>query len=255
MIPCILMLMTLLLLRCLYQPLLLLMSRRHSPNCELRLNKSKAEMMVISSETHFYCTSMTLRRNLQHASMNKTECSGRCAKIPMIKNISCRWISNHPKSNSVLRPLLLPLMSYVRREVKELNEKVTYLDEQVAATRNDLLEFRATAQETLNHITDHMSELVNYINQGGNDKKGKNRISRGPQSPPDDQGRGSGNTGGDNVRTTDIVDKFSGSKSREGRGRGRSSERHSSGNRSGHSKRRRYDSGGPFRRSFEDWLG
>ncbi|KZV54614.1 hypothetical protein F511_02648 [Dorcoceras hygrometricum] len=143
----------------------------------------------------------------------------------------------------------------VRREVKELNAKVTYLDGQVAATRNDLLEFRAKAQESLNHITDQLSELVNYINRGGNDKKGEYSSSQGSQRPPDDHGIGSGNTGGDNVRTTDIVDRFSGSMSREGRGRGRSGERCSSGNRSGHSKRRRYDSGGPFRRPFEDWLG
>ncbi|KZV27072.1 hypothetical protein F511_32686 [Dorcoceras hygrometricum] len=143
----------------------------------------------------------------------------------------------------------------VRREVKELNAKVTYLDEQVAATRNDLLEFSARAQESLNLITDQLSELLNYINRGGNDKKGEDSSSRGPQPPPDDQGRGSGNTGGENVLTTDIVERFSGSMSREGRGKGRSGERRSSGNRSGHSKRRRYDSGGKFRRSFEDWLG
>ncbi|KZV19147.1 hypothetical protein F511_10038 [Dorcoceras hygrometricum] len=106
-----------------------------------------------------------------------------------------------------------------RKEFGALNAKVTSLDEKVAATRNDLLEFRQF------------------------------RSSR-PQPPPDDQNRGSGNTGGDNVRTTDIVDRFSGSMSREGRGRGRSG-----GNRSGYSKRRRYDSGGTFWRSFEDWLG
>ncbi|KZV56731.1 hypothetical protein F511_39792 [Dorcoceras hygrometricum] len=143
----------------------------------------------------------------------------------------------------------------VRREVKELNAKVTYLDGQVAATRNDLLEFHAKAQESLNHITDQLNELVNYINRGDNDKKGEDSSSRGPQPPPDDQGRGSGNTGGDNVRTTDIVDRFSGSMSKEGLGRGTSGERRSSGNRSGHLKRRRYVNGGPFRRSFEDWLG
>ncbi|KZV16973.1 hypothetical protein F511_33724 [Dorcoceras hygrometricum] len=98
----------------------------------------------------------------------------------------------------------------VRREVKVLNAKVTYLDEQVAATRNDLLEFRATAQETLNHITDQLSELVNYINWGGNDKKGEDSSSRGPQPLPDDQGRpGGGNasrgsgSGGDGRRRGD----------------------------------------------------
>ncbi|KZV38783.1 gamma-glutamyltranspeptidase 1-like [Dorcoceras hygrometricum] len=142
-----------------------------------------------------------------------------------------------------------------RKEFRALNAKVTSLDEQVAATRSDLLEFSAQAQETLNHITDQLSELIAYINRGGNDKNGEVSTSR-PQPPPDDQNRGSGNTGGDNVRTTDIVDRFSDSMSREGRGRGRSGEKRGSGNKSGSSKRRHYSSsGGPFRRSFEDWLG
>ncbi|KZV25261.1 hypothetical protein F511_12497 [Dorcoceras hygrometricum] len=61
----------------------------------------------------------------------------------------------------------------VRKEVKEINVKVTSLDEQVAATRNDLLDFSAKAQETLNIITDHLSELVVYINRGGDKKRGK----------------------------------------------------------------------------------
>ncbi|KZV29319.1 Catalase [Dorcoceras hygrometricum] len=98
----------------------------------------------------------------------------------------------------------------VRRVVKELDAKFTYLDEQ-----------------------------------------GEDSSSRGPQPPPDNQGRGSGNTGGDNIRTTDIVDIFPSSTYREGRSRGRSGGRHSSG-----SKRKYYSSaGGPFRRSFEDWIG
>ncbi|KZV50959.1 histone acetyltransferase type B catalytic subunit-like [Dorcoceras hygrometricum] len=108
-----------------------------------------------------------------------------------------------------------------RKEFRALNAKVTSLDEQVAATRNDLLEFSATAQETLNHITDQLSKLIAYINRGGNDKKGEVSSSR-PQPPPDDQNRGSGNTCGGNVRTTDIVDRFNGSMSREGQSRGRS---------------------------------
>ncbi|KZV34509.1 hypothetical protein F511_14709 [Dorcoceras hygrometricum] len=87
----------------------------------------------------------------------------------------------------------------VRRVVKELDAKVTYLDGQVAATRNDLLEFPATAQETLNHIADQLSELIAYINRGGNDKKGEVSSSR-PQPPPDDQNRNRGNTGGDNIK-------------------------------------------------------
>ncbi|KZV31859.1 hypothetical protein F511_33072 [Dorcoceras hygrometricum] len=143
-----------------------------------------------------------------------------------------------------------------RKEFRALNAKVTSLDVQVVATRNDLLEFSAQAQETLNHITDQLSKLIAYINRGGNDKKGEVSSNR-PQPPPDDQNRGSGNSGGGSgVRSTDIVDRFSGSMSKDGQNRGRSGGRHSSGNRSGSSNRRHYSSsGGPFRRSFEDWLG
>ncbi|KZV57983.1 hypothetical protein F511_12472 [Dorcoceras hygrometricum] len=98
-----------------------------------------------------------------------------------------------------------------RNEFRALDAKETSLDEQVAATRNDLLEFRAQAKETLNHIADQLSEVIAYINRGGNDKKGEVSSSR-PQPPPDDQNRGSGNAcgGGDNVRTTNIVDRYSG---------------------------------------------
>ncbi|KZV18577.1 hypothetical protein F511_42619 [Dorcoceras hygrometricum] len=64
------------------------------------------------------------------------------------------------------------------------------------------------AKETLNHITDQLSELIAYINRGGNDKKGEVSSSR-PQPPPDDQNRGSGNIGGGSgSRTTDIVDRL-----------------------------------------------
>ncbi|KZV16220.1 hypothetical protein F511_38830 [Dorcoceras hygrometricum] len=92
----------------------------------------------------------------------------------------------------------------VRENHQELIAKVTSLEEQVPATRHDLLEFSSQAQQTLNVITDQLSELVAYINRGGNDKKGEVVSSSRP--PPDDQNRGSGNTGGggDIVRTTDI---------------------------------------------------
>ncbi|KZV43931.1 hypothetical protein F511_34190 [Dorcoceras hygrometricum] len=91
----------------------------------------------------------------------------------------------------------------VRENHQELNAKVTSLEEQVAATRHDLLDFSAQAQQTLNVITDQLSELVAYINRGGNDKKVEVSSSR---PPPDNQNRGSGNTGGggDIVRPTDI---------------------------------------------------
>ncbi|KZV42332.1 hypothetical protein F511_40404 [Dorcoceras hygrometricum] len=92
-----------------------------------------------------------------------------------------------------------------RQELRALNAKVTSLDEQVAATRNDLLESSAQSQETLNHITDQLSELIAYINRGGNDKK-EEVSSSCPQPPPDDQNRDSGNTrGGSGARTYLVV--------------------------------------------------
>ncbi|KZV28689.1 hypothetical protein F511_12215 [Dorcoceras hygrometricum] len=76
----------------------------------------------------------------------------------------------------------------VRRVVKEthqeLNAKINSLDEKVAATRNDLLEFSAQAQQSLNVITTQLNELVAYINWGGDNKKGESSSSRGPQPPP-----------------------------------------------------------------------
>ncbi|KZV19109.1 hypothetical protein F511_42655 [Dorcoceras hygrometricum] len=64
----------------------------------------------------------------------------------------------------------------IRRVVKETHQeliaKINSLDEQVAATRNDLLEFSAQAQQSLNVITTQLSELAAYINRGGDNKNG-----------------------------------------------------------------------------------
>ncbi|KZV53982.1 hypothetical protein F511_40018 [Dorcoceras hygrometricum] len=98
----------------------------------------------------------------------------------------------------------------VRENHQELNAKINSLDEQVAATRNDLLDFSAQAQHTLNIITSQLSELVAYINRGGNAKKGEGESSRGPQPPPAVQIRDSGNTcgSGDVVRTTELTQAY-----------------------------------------------
>ncbi|KZV31619.1 hypothetical protein F511_36060 [Dorcoceras hygrometricum] len=127
----------------------------------------------------------------------------------------------------------------VRKEVKELDAKVTYLDGHVAAIRSELFDFQAKVAEKYLNLSTQLGDLVDYI-RGGDSKKGEGSSSR-PQPPPDDQGGGSGG-GNSGCRTTDIVDRFSGSMSIEDRGRGRSGERRSSGNISGHSNRRRYDS-------------
>ncbi|KZV46443.1 hypothetical protein F511_11294 [Dorcoceras hygrometricum] len=59
----------------------------------------------------------------------------------------------------------------VRRVVKVLDAKV------------------AAVAIGLDDVRKDLSELVAYINRGGNDKKREDSSSRGPQPPPDDQGR------------------------------------------------------------------
>ncbi|KZV31273.1 hypothetical protein F511_13067 [Dorcoceras hygrometricum] len=121
----------------------------------------------------------------------------------------------------------------VRRVAKELDAKVTSLEEQVAATRHDLLEVSAQAQQTLNVVTDQLSELVAYINRGGNDKKGKVVSSRRPQPPPDDQNRDSGIAGGGGDTDRSVVERLLSADRQRQRERSR-------GHSSGSYRRRRY---------------
>ncbi|KZV28046.1 hypothetical protein F511_06915 [Dorcoceras hygrometricum] len=136
----------------------------------------------------------------------------------------------------------------VRKEVKEQRTMITDLDEQVATSRSELLDFRAKAEENHLNLSTQLGFLVDYINRGGDAKKGKGSSS-GPQSPPDDQSRPSGGSG-----------SGGGSANREG-GDGRRR-----GDSSGSSKRRSSDSGGgsggrinygpylPPKRDAEYWI-
>ncbi|KZV36069.1 cell division control protein 2C [Dorcoceras hygrometricum] len=81
-----------------------------------------------------------------------------------------------------------------RKEVEELDAKVTYLDGQVAAIRNDLLDFRAKAEKNHLNLSTQFGFLVDYINRGGDAKKGESGSSQ-PRPPPDDQSRPSGGSG------------------------------------------------------------
>ncbi|KZV26403.1 MFS general substrate transporter [Dorcoceras hygrometricum] len=87
----------------------------------------------------------------------------------------------------------------VRESHQELNARINSLDEQVAATRHDLLEFSAQAQQTLNIITSQLSELVAYINRGGDNKKRESSSSRRPLPTSVHQSEGTG----DAVRITE----------------------------------------------------
>ncbi|KZV46831.1 hypothetical protein F511_33137 [Dorcoceras hygrometricum] len=100
--------------------------------------------------------------------------------------------------------VLMTDLADTRKEVQELK----------AAFSNDILDFRAQAQENYNKLTTQLSELVDYINRVGNDKKGESS-SRGPQPPPDDKDRGSGAS----RVLVDIKCWVSGSAPRHGSGR------------------------------------
>ncbi|KZV39562.1 TMV resistance protein N-like [Dorcoceras hygrometricum] len=125
-----------------------------------------------------------------------------------------------------------------RKKVKELIAKVTYLDGQVAAIRNDLLNFHAKAEENHLNLSTQLGFLIDYINRGGDAKKGESGSSQ-PLPPPDDQSRPSGGSGD------------SGSQRRSGSSKGRRS--------SGESPVRGirygpYPPGAPPKRSAKFWM-
>ncbi|KZV18966.1 hypothetical protein F511_26980 [Dorcoceras hygrometricum] len=106
----------------------------------------------------------------------------------------------------------------VRREVKAMNAKVDILSSRLDDVKKDfeatkeaishqLLEFQIQAQANYIILTDQLGQLVDYINRGGNAKKGEGESSRGPQPPPAVQIRDIGYVGGsgDVVRTTEIT--------------------------------------------------
>ncbi|KZV33471.1 nuclear poly(A) polymerase 1-like [Dorcoceras hygrometricum] len=90
----------------------------------------------------------------------------------------------------------------VRKEVKELNAKVTFMDGQVAAIRSEFFDFRSKEEENHLNLSTQLGFLVDYINRGGDAKKGEGGSSH-PQPPPDDQSRPSGGSGGRSSRPND----------------------------------------------------
>ncbi|KZV55550.1 hypothetical protein F511_29007 [Dorcoceras hygrometricum] len=131
----------------------------------------------------------------------------------------------------------------VKKAVRELNAKVDVVSTRLDDVRQDiedtkeaishqLLDFQAQVQANHNILTGQLSELVNYINRGDNDRKGEGS-SRGPQPPHDDQNIDSGiaSGGGDTDRSiVEILITADRQRQRE-RSRGHSSESY---------KRRRY---------------
>ncbi|KZV18408.1 hypothetical protein F511_19184 [Dorcoceras hygrometricum] len=105
---------------------------------------------------------------------------------------------------------------FSKKEVQELNAKVDIMatkfeivKKDVEATKeaisHQLLEFQTQAQANHIVLTDQLGQLVDYINRGGNAKKGEGESSRGPQPPPAVQIRDSSISGGNVVRTTELT--------------------------------------------------
>ncbi|KZV17651.1 hypothetical protein F511_25422 [Dorcoceras hygrometricum] len=75
----------------------------------------------------------------------------------------------------------------IRKEVKEQRSILTDLDGQVATVRSELLDFCVKAEENHLNLSTQLGFLVDYINRGGDAKKGECGSSSQPQPPPDDQ--------------------------------------------------------------------
>ncbi|KZV47944.1 Cytokinin oxidase [Dorcoceras hygrometricum] len=103
-------------------------------------------------------------------------------------SISSRCFGGIEDADAQLKVVRAQNLADTRKVVQELK----------AVFSNDILDFRAQAQENYNNLTTQLFELVDYINRGGIDKKGENS-NRGPHPPPDDRDRsGSGGFDGRN---------------------------------------------------------
>ncbi|KZV36906.1 hypothetical protein F511_08718 [Dorcoceras hygrometricum] len=95
---------------------------------------------------------------------------------------------------------------------------------EIQALKTDFTDFQQNTESGIAHVSSQLSEIIAYINRGGNDKKGESS-SRSPQPPPDDKSRRGGG----------------GSRSR--------------GDRSGYSSIRHSSNSEPLRKDARYWLG
>ncbi|KZV28047.1 hypothetical protein F511_06916 [Dorcoceras hygrometricum] len=130
-------------------------------------------------------------------------------------------------------------------ELEDIRKEVKAMDGQLATIQSEMLDFRAQAQENHLNLSTQLGFLVDYINWGGDAKKGEGGSNR-PQPPHDDQRRPSGGigsrgSGGD------------GSSQRRDRG-GSSKKRHSSSSGGVHHRSGGGGLVGPIRWDAEYWI-
>ncbi|KZV45421.1 hypothetical protein F511_42325 [Dorcoceras hygrometricum] len=167
--------------------------------------------------------------------------------------LSLDVVKSHQKLSTQVAAAALDNVD-VRKEVKEKRALLDDMDERLATVISELFDFHAQAQENYNNLSIQLGFLVDYINRGGDAKKGEGGSSR-PHPPPDDQARHSGgsasieggNSGGRGSESS------SGSKRRRGSGGGSRDRQHSTGSGSG-SGRETYGPYLPPKRSAKYWL-
>ncbi|KZV32513.1 hypothetical protein F511_43343 [Dorcoceras hygrometricum] len=129
----------------------------------------------------------------------------------------------------------------IRKEFKALDAKINSLDGQVAAIRNEQLEFQTKIAADILSLSTQLGDLVEYI-RGGDAKKGEGSSSRHPLPTPVHQSEGTG----DAVRLTEPKQADIDNANREILERMRNEDRErerrerSRGSRSGSYKRRRF---------------
>ncbi|KZV56737.1 hypothetical protein F511_40064 [Dorcoceras hygrometricum] len=84
-------------------------------------------------------------------------------------------------------PVFQDLMD-IKRSLREQDAKITALDRQVAAIRNEQLDFQSKIAADLLSLSTQFGEIVDYI-RGGDAKKGKGSSSRPPNSLPGSSSR------------------------------------------------------------------
>ncbi|KZV51657.1 mediator of RNA polymerase II transcription subunit 33A-like [Dorcoceras hygrometricum] len=99
-------------------------------------------------------------------------------------------------------PDVTDAFAQIRTSIDQIRVEQIRRKDDVAAIRSELFDFRAKAEENHLNLSTQLGFLVDYINRGGDAKKGEGGISR-PQPPPEDQSRPSGGSGGTGSRAGD----------------------------------------------------
>ncbi|KZV18831.1 hypothetical protein F511_09654 [Dorcoceras hygrometricum] len=98
----------------------------------------------------------------------------------------------------------------LRASVEQIHfEQIRHLDGKVATVRSELLDFRAKVEENHLNLSTQLGFLVDYINRGGDTKKGEGGSSSRPQPPLDDQSKPVGEMEAEQMIRADLVEAVS----------------------------------------------